>query len=104
MSEAPPSTLRTHPDNPSRSSERRVRCLHRLRRTGSPGTPASTTEAPRSPPIQQHDAVILGQSEGEVERVNGLLQVLNGLVADVLACPELEIDQAVIGVVVWIRV
>ena len=32
-----------------------------------------------------------------------LLQILDGLVADVLASPELEIDQAVIGVVVRIR-
>ena len=48
--------------------------------------------------VQQHDSVVLGQSEGEVERVDVLLQVLDRLLADVLARPELEVDQTVIGI------
>src|SRR3954463_10268612 len=87
--------------NPSPSPGIRIIGFVGQVRQGHPHRPLRRLEAPT---VQQHDAVILGQPECEVERVNGLLQVLNGLVADVLAGPELEIDQAVIGVVVWIRV
>ena len=45
----------------------------------------------------------LGQPEGKIERVDVLFEVFNGFIADVLPSPELEIDQAVIGVEVRIR-
>src|SRR5689334_19544504 len=43
--------------------------------------------------IEQHDAMRLGQTEREVERMNVLFQIVDGLVANVLPRPELEIDQ-----------
>src|SRR5215510_16464487 len=45
--------------------------------------------------IEQHDSVILGQSECEIERVYMLLQIFYRFVADVLARPELEVDEAI---------
>ena len=49
--------------------------------------------------VQQHDPVVLGQAEGEIERMDVLLKVLDGILADVLLRPELEIDQAVVCIV-----
>src|SRR3954469_5953983 len=57
----------------------------------------------KSATVQQHDPVCLGQPEGEIERVDILFQVLDSLIADVLPGPELEIDEAVIAVVVRVR-
>ena len=42
----------------------------------------------------------LGQTESKIERMNILLQVIDRFVADILARPELEVDQAIIGVVI----
>ena len=53
--------------------------------------------------VQQHDAVVLGQPEGQIERMDVLLQIFDRVVADVLARPELEVDQAVVGIEVRIR-
>src|SRR6058998_1289416 len=53
--------------------------------------------------VEQDDAVLLGEAEREVERMDILLQVLDRLFANVLARPELEVDQAVVGVVVLAR-
>src|SRR6185437_16109607 len=54
--------------------------------------------------VQQYDAMGFGQLESEIERVDVLLEVFDGGIADVLARPELEIDQSVVGVVVGIRI
>src|SRR5205814_4155874 len=48
--------------------------------------------------VQQHDSVVLGQTEGEIERVDVLLEVFDRVLADVLSRPELEVDQAVVGI------
>ena len=53
--------------------------------------------------IEQHDAVGLRQPKRQVEGVDVLLQIFDRVVPDVFARPELEIDQAVIGVVIWVR-
>ena len=47
--------------------------------------------------------MILGQTEGEVERVDVLLKVFDGVLADILARKELEVDQTVVGVVQCVR-
>src|SRR5262245_22397024 len=49
--------------------------------------------------VQQHDAVLLGQAEREIQRMDVLLEVLDRFVAEVLAGPELEVDQTVVRVV-----
>ena len=53
--------------------------------------------------VEQHDAVRLGQAEGEIERVDVLLQMLHRFIANVLAGPELEVDEGVIRVEVRVR-
>src|ERR1700743_1715580 len=52
--------------------------------------------------VQENDSVCLGKAEGEIERMDGLLQGFNRFVADILPRPELKIDQAVVGVIVRI--
>jgi hypothetical protein len=44
----------------------------------------------------------LGQSEGQIEWMDILLQIFNCFIADVLPRPEFEVDQTVIGIVVRI--
>src|SRR6476646_7928998 len=53
--------------------------------------------------VQQHDPVVLSQAESEIERMDVLLQVLNRFCAYVLAGKELEVDQAVVGVIERVR-
>ena len=55
--------------------------------------------------VQKYDPICLGQAEREIERMNIFLQVIDRFVTDILACPELEVDQAIIGVVilVWLE-
>src|SRR6516225_9622830 len=65
-------------------------------REGHPKGPIRRVEAAA---IQKHDPVILGQAKREVERMHVLLEVLDGVFANVLARKELEVNQAVIGVV-----
>src|ERR1700753_4237276 len=52
--------------------------------------------------IQENDSVSLGEAEGEVERMDVLLQVIDRTVADILPRPELEVDQGIIGVEICI--
>src|SRR6185312_718269 len=54
--------------------------------------PVRRTEAAA---VQQHDAVLLGEAENDVERMHVLLHPRDNVLAEVLARPELEIDQAV---------
>src|SRR5437667_8344448 len=42
--------------------------------------------------VQQHNPMILGQTEGEVERVDILLKIFDGVLPDILASKELEVD------------
>ena len=77
-----------------RSSERPDQCL----RTASSGQICERhahrpVRCFKSATVQQHDAVRLGQPEGEIERVDILLQVFDRFIANVLARPELEIDR-----------
>ena len=52
--------------------------------------------------VEEHDPVVLGQAERQIERMDILLQVLDGFLSDVLARPEFEIDEGVIAVEVWV--
>src|SRR5438034_2071653 len=53
--------------------------------------------------VEQHDAVVLGQSEHDVERMYVRLHPLHDVLAQVLAGEELEVDQAVVPVEVLVR-
>src|SRR5579859_2819808 len=53
--------------------------------------------------VQQHDPVVLGQAEGEIKRMNVLLQVFDGFFSYVFARPKLKINQAIVSVVVRVR-
>ena len=53
--------------------------------------------------VQQHDAMVLGQPEHDVERMHVRLHPLDDVLADVLAGPELEVDQAVVVVELLVR-
>jgi hypothetical protein len=68
-------------------------------RQGDPQRPVRRLKASA---VQQDDAVGFGQPEGEIERMNVLLQIIDRIVADVLARPELEVDEAVIGIKIGI--
>ena len=91
-------------DNLARWIEPRARFLHRPHR---PRLASDTRKRPvwrfEAAAVQQHDAVVLGQAESKIERMDVLLQVLDGIFADVLPRPELEVDQAVVGVVERVR-
>ena len=50
----------------------------------------------RSAAVQQDDAVIARQPEHDVERMDGTLDELRHLIAEVLAQPELQVDQAIV--------
>src|SRR5215469_6804125 len=52
--------------------------------------------------VQQNDSVILGQAKCKIERVHILLEILNGVLAYVLACKKLEVNQTIVGVVMWV--
>ena len=73
-----------HPDSRARSTEPRARCPRRPRRPGWRGRRAATSPAPKAAAVQQHDPVVLGQAEGQIERMDILLQVLDSFLADVL--------------------
>src|SRR6266852_7360247 len=53
--------------------------------------------------VQENDSISLGEAEGEIERMDVLLQVFHRFIADILPRPELEVDQAIVGVVtrIW---
>src|SRR4029077_17272843 len=53
--------------------------------------------------VQQHDPVVLCQTESEVEGMDVLLEVFDSVRSDVLTCPELEVDQTVVSVEQWVR-
>ena len=48
--------------------------------------------------VQEHDAVVLGEPEHDVERMDMRLHPRDDVVAAVLAQPELEVDEAVVPV------
>src|SRR4026207_358966 len=53
--------------------------------------------------VQEDDAMVLRQPEHDVERMYVVLHPADDVLADVLACPELEVDQAIVPVeeLVW---
>src|SRR6266513_1541821 len=53
--------------------------------------------------VQKNNSISLGEAEGEIERMDVLLQIFHRFVADILPRPELEVDQAIVGVVtrIW---
>ena len=82
----------------------RDRCLRRLHLAGWPATRATTSLARfETAAVQQDNAVVIGQSKGEIERVNMRFEIVDGIVADVFTGPEFKVDQTVVCVVERVR-